>query len=306
MPNGSNLTSTGSLYAAVSASQWVVGTGGEGILLDGSSLATTPRYFGYGALRGLAGSQNRLAVATSIHQILVFKASDLSLETTLDMDAQQVQLSADGSVLAVLSPNNGNNGASVRTVAMPSGADIHVWPATSPNAGPVAITLSASGALLGQVIGASPATRQVTASNGGPVLWSDSGSSSPVQLSLDDTLIAASDGTNSTVYLNDQMSTAIAGVSIGWLPNNLLAANSSGAGTLFSSAGIKQSSPVLPLLKGPLQVVTADSFFDSGANTLYSLSTGAVTWQAPSCCRGAVVGNSVAFQSDNRIVTEPY
>jgi hypothetical protein len=302
------------VYAAASASQWVLGSS-DGAVLDGASLGTTPRYFGYGAVHSIAGSQSRFAVATSIGKVLIFKSSELSLETTLNFSASQLAISADASVLAVRasgSPNlSGANDDSVRTVSLPSGTVINTWPYVTSGANPYAVdlTLSSSGALLGQVLTtpSGPPMRQVTSSNGGPVLWSDSGSATPIRLSLDDTLIAASssDGTISNIYLNDVKSTAVPGSAVGWLQNDELLAG----GAIFNSAGIKQSGPALPSLSGPMQVLSATSIYDAASNAIYSLSTGAKTWSTTNDRLGpaAVAASRVVFVTDsNQLVTEPY
>jgi hypothetical protein len=300
------------VYAAVSASQWVVGNGNSGAVLDGASLNTTLRYFGYGRVRSLAGSQSRLAVATSIGEILVFRASDFSLETTLSLTADRLAISNDGAVLAVGAFDDPND-LSIRTVALPSGAVSNTW-SYPPNAtAPVDITLSSSGALLGQVLqtqsaGSVSSMRQVTASNGGAVLWSDSGSALPIRLSLDDTLIAVSDGTNTDVYLNEVKSTAVPGVAVGWLQDDELLVDVSGTGVTFNSAGIKQGAAALPSLNGPIQVLSATSVFDAASNSIYSLSTGTMTWSGPGYPPngGTIAGGRVAFTFHNQIVTEPY
>jgi Putative Ig domain len=298
------------VYASVSPSQWVVGSGASGALLDGASLGATPRYFGYGSLRSIAGSQTRLAVATSIGEILVFNTDDFSLETTLHLSAEELSISGDGRVLAIrqgLDPYTTDN--SVSTISLPSGSVINAWSYPGNGPYPTDITVSSSGALLGQVLSTSGSPmRQVTASNGGPVLWSDTGSSLPIRLSLDDTLIAASDGTNTTIYLNDAQSSAVPGVAVGWLPNDELLADVSGGGAIFNSAGIKQNGPTLPSLTGPIQLASATSLFDAHSNAIYSLSTGASTWSGPGYppSAGTVAGNRVAFTFHNQLVTEPY
>ena len=301
-------------YAAVSASQWVVGGGGNGAVVAGPTLATTPRYFGYGQVLSLAGSTTRLAVGTAIGSILIYNAADLSLETTLKLSGNQMQMSGDGTVLAVLTTVSPNTFA-VNTISLPSGAVINTW--TYVPTGPIAssISLSDSGALLGQVLSSNVSnfTCQVTSSSGTAVLWSSTTCSAPIALSLDDTLIAVPSGSNaSNIYLNDTLSTAIPALAVGWLQNNLLAANdsaNSGGAALYNSAGIKQNMPVLPHLYGPLQMVGTDSFYDAGKNVIYSLSTGATTWTPPTNGQriGTIAGSLVVFPSDsNQVLTEPY
>jgi len=284
------------VYAAVSASQWVTG-GADGVVY-GVSPSMPPRYFGYGHVLGIAGSGSRFAIGTSIGTVLIFNASDLSLETTLSLTGNQLAMSADGSVLAALTaqPN------SVSTLTLPAGTVINTWA----NPGTSNITLSSSGALLGQTLAAGC---QVTSSSSATVLWSDSACQGPVRLSLDDTLIAASDGTNTRVFLNDVLSTAISGVAVGWLQNNDLYVNGAGGGAIFDAQGIKQTSPNLPTLNGPLQVLGTTAIFDESSNSIYSLSTGARTWSAPQdVLRGGVVsGSQVVYTTlDNQVVTQPF
>jgi hypothetical protein len=293
------------IYAAASASAWVIGSGPDGRLLDGASLATTPRYFGYGALNSIAGSQARLAVATAGGQILVYNANDFSLEATLNVSAQQLSISADGTALAVLTYAPGGN--SVSALSLPTGSVINTWTYPGNNPGPVGITLSSSGALLGQVL--SSYTRQVTASTGDALLWSDSGGQLPVLFSLDDTLIATSDGTNTAIYLNYVKSSAVAGVAAGWLQGNELVVNAANAGAIYDSQGVRQSEPALPYIYGPIEPLSASSFYDGGNNRIYSQTSGMATWTPPATAerRGTVAGTSVAFTtSGDQLVTEPY
>ena len=133
------------VYAAASASQWVVGNGATGVVLDGASLATTLRYLNYGYAESIAGSQTRFAVATSIGQVLIYSTSDLSLESTLDIQASQLALSDDGSVLALVTQSGA--GSEAETISLPAGTTIATFP------GVTTVTLSSSGALLGQAFG---------------------------------------------------------------------------------------------------------------------------------------------------------
>lgn len=299
------------VYAAVSATQWVVGAGGSGAVVAGPTLATTPRYFGFGQVLSLAGSTTRLAVATSIGTVLIYNAADLSLETTLNLVGTQLQMSADGTVLAVRTLDDPT--FTVNTVSLPSGSVINTWtyPANNPAGFPSSISLSSSGALLGQVLSNSGC--QVTSSSGGAVLWSNATCSGPIALSLDDTLIAVPTGTSSSnIYLNDTLATAVPAVAVGWLPGDLLAANASsnsGGAALYDSTGIKQNSPVLPFLYGPLQAAGTGSFYDQGRNVVYSLSTGTATWTPPANAgrTGTIAGSLVVFPSQsNQLLAEPY
>jgi hypothetical protein len=294
----------------------------QGAIIDGPTLAAaTPRFLGYGAIKAIAGSHSRLAVATSIGQVLIFRSSDFSLETTVNYAAGQLALSADGSVLAMRAsglpnPLGGYDDDTVRTISLPSGTVINTWPYTSGSAGTpyaVDITLSDSGALLGQTLSINnyASTRQqVTSSNGGPILWSITGGTGGIRISLDDTLIAAPVESNNSVvtgvYLNGTLSTQIPGSVSGWLPNNQLLVGTS----IFDSAGIKQAGPVLPAgIGGPLQMLTPTSFFDVYSRAIYSLSTGEKIWSTPdeNVWLGTVAGSRVVLTTAlYQILIEPY
>jgi hypothetical protein len=347
-------------YAAASTSRWVL-SDYHGVLLDGASLGGKPRFFSYGKAWSIAGSGPRLVVATASGQTLIFDTTTWNLEQTLDLSSSQMALSSDGTVLAARgsadqAPTSSLD-ASVRVYSLPSGSLISSWPytlySTPLNSGPpspwaVDISLSASGKLLGQVIysgGASNTyTRQVTASSGGPILWSDTLSgvpalynlpalwTLPIRISDDDALIAVSSSkdVNATtnVYLNDALATSVPGWAVGWLPGksilaNLYTYNSEGPGATqysgsaaYTSSGLKQSAPSVDMGEsGTIQVIGPDSVFDPGANiegaranTIYSLSTGAVTWSATGSPQypGAVAGSSIVFELGSQVVMQRY
>ena len=295
-------------FAAVSAQQWVVGTY-DGAVLDGTTLANAaPRFFGYGSILALAGSPSSLAVATASGQTLIYDTSNWSLVKTLRQGLfKKLQVSADGSTLAILGAQTFGSSASppVQTISLPSGTVINTWAI-----GAADIALSSSGLLLGQVIPASghvaPA-RQVTAVNGGPVLWSDSGTDSPIYLSSDDTLIAVNAGATN-IYLNDKLSTQLPGTAIGWLANDNILQNVNGNNIVYSAAtGAPVGGVSPPAVTGPIQVVTADSIYDRPTNAIYSLTNGSKTWSgAANTAGGVVAGSRVAYMVGNQLVTEPY
>jgi len=296
-------------FAAASAQQWVIGTY-DGAVLDGVTLANaTPRFFDYGSILALAGSPSRLAVATASGQTLVFDTSDWSLVKRLRQGLfAKIQVSADGGVLATLGANTFGSllQSPLQTISLPSGTVINSWPS------PLDFTLSSSGLLLGQVVqvgGQAVWGRQVTSASGGPLLWSDSGTNSPIYLSNDDTLIAVGAVTSNNtpvtnIYLNDKLSTQLPGNPLGWLANDSILQNVNCNNVVYSASGAPVGGPSLPVA-GPIQVVTADLIYDSSSNAIYSLSTGAKTWSSPN--RGGVVaGSRVAYVVGNQLVTEPY
>jgi len=306
-------------YAALSASQWVVGSG-FGAVLDGTSLAGSPRYFGYGGVQALAGSGPRLAISTGIGTTIVFDTSNWAQQLTLPDAYKQLALSADGSVLATraLAVPQGVTDYTVTTWSLPSAAVINTWPYTGSTIA-TDITLSSSGALLGQVITSPPSTvmRQVTAVSGGPVLWSDTNAGSqPIRLSMDDTLIAVSSDSNpagTNIYQNDAFFSAAPGLAVTWLANDDLLATSVPGQTnrvIYNSAGILQQTTPLPSafgMAGPVQVLGADSVYDPFTNRIYSVTTGAVTWSTATQSYGGVVaGSNVVFVANSQVVMQPF
>lgn len=335
-------------YAATSASHWVVANG-YGAILDGSSISITPRYLDYGEAWSIAGSAPLAAVATASGTTLLFDTSTWSLEGTLNSANSQIALSADGTIMAARAAGEegGAGDDSVTTYSLPSGSVIHTWPYTydsSPNPWAVDISLSRSGALLGQVVYSGNSlsetyTRMVTSSSGGSTLWSDSVSRInpflpgtwplPILLSADDTLIAVSsskDGNAGTdIYLNDSLASAAAGWAVAWLPNDELLVNKyAGTGSnppayqgsaLYSSTGTPLSSPPLPELGkgGAAQAISADSVYDPWTNRIYSLTSGSATWSGPQSTPvqpygglGAIAGPRVVFELGSQILTLPY
>jgi hypothetical protein len=165
--SGSTLASTNFIapiantaaYAGISSSQWAIGNM-WGVILDGTSIAASPRYFDYGAAWSIAGSCPLVAVATASGAILYFNAATNAHEGTINFSSSQLALSSDGSVLAAAGDQldaQFHSDWSVNTYSMPSGAQINSWPYTYPVGAqaailPAQVTLSGSGTALGQVL----------------------------------------------------------------------------------------------------------------------------------------------------------
>jgi Putative Ig domain len=347
--SGTNLATTNftapiaytSAYAGISGSQWLVGSR-WGVLLDGTSIAGTPRYFGYGAAWSIAGSSPLVAVATASGVILYFDAATNARKGTINFSSSQIALSSDGSVLAAAGDQfdaQFHSDWSINIYSLPSGSGINSWPYSYPaNAQsailPFEITLSGSGTALGQVLGtlngvtgAWTCSRQVTAVTGGPVLWSDTFTpvlpclGLPIRLSPDGTKVAVSNNKFATsatnVYSNGTLVTAVPGWAVGWLDDSRILTNSytltngnpdpySGS-TIYNSSGTKLVDLPLPELQS-LQIVSADSVYDPGSNAIYSTTTGLATWTSasPPTGVGALAGSNVVFGSGSQVLVQPY
>ena len=81
----------GPAFAASSSSEWVVGNS-HGVLLDGASLSSTPRYFGQGQLWSIAGSSGSVAMSTAIGTISVFDPYPATLEETINFSSRDAVL----------------------------------------------------------------------------------------------------------------------------------------------------------------------------------------------------------------------
>jgi hypothetical protein len=331
-----------STFGAVSSSHWLLGTR-YGVLVDGPSLAGTPRYFGYGAPWSIAGSQQRAAIATASGAVLSFSSTTQELETTIDFLASQVQLSQDGTVLAAAGDENDaqyHDDWSIRIYSLPAGSLTFTFPYTfTGGTVPVEMTLSASGTVLGQglMMGLGSTSlscgRQATAVTGGAPIWSEPFTAStascadvlqPIRISDDNTLIAAGNTKDqnaaTNIYNNGMLATAVPGWAVAWLDNtHILLNNYTGppntmpvysGSTVYDASGVQVSAPALPQLgtQRAVQVLSADSVYDPSLNSIFSVSTGMPTWTSASPNRGvgAVAGARVVFASGNLVLTQPF
>lgn len=328
-------------YTAYSASRWILGNI-DGLVIDGTSLASTARYFGFGVVRSIAGGSDHFAVATASGTIFYFSSTTLLLEGRINFPATQLAMSADGSVLVA-------RGASVTVYSLPSGNPLYTWtgaPASD-------ISLSASGTELGQVWSADPITQQVSAVTGGSVIFSDSinnpasqdiADAPPLVLSPDGTFIAAvqTDGIPTqgasfpvtNLYHNGTLVTAFSnGFPAGWLDSNRLLMNNytstpEGIYSIVRYAGCglygpdgKATGAACGLTKEvtELQPVTSDTIYAAQFNQIVSVSSGAATWMTgdPFFWSSAVhtsdlpppaalAGAYVVFVSNTDLLTQPF
>jgi hypothetical protein len=238
-------------FGAASTSEWFTGTN-RGVLVDGASISSQTRYFGYGAVLGIDATPNVTAVSTASGKLMLFNPSSGAQTGSIDTFAGKVRLSADGAVLAAAAEALDAQYESDRSLSfysLPSGATTQTIPYSFNESGTPFLTdfsLSGSGTVLGQVqlilngSGGNANARTITKVSDGSLIWMDSGaspisspsSSTPILLSPDGTLaaIATAGGSSSdlvtNIYLNGSLVTAVAGTGEGWIDNNhLLVAN---------------------------------------------------------------------------------
>jgi hypothetical protein len=324
-----------SVYAAVSASQWVGGNT-YGVVLDGASSSTTPRYFNTGAVLSMAGSANLVAIATANSNISYYSPSATATSPvgTINFSSSKIALSADGTVLVAMANPNvyySYQPGPINFYSLPSGnltrSDEAFYGLPTFD-----FSLSASGTVFGTVwenaLHSSLAyfTRSVGSIGGSPAYtWQDNppDQNDGINLSPDGTLIAVSSGpkTNTSttnIYKNGVLATAVNGFPIGWIDNNQLLVNNYGqqvsistyaytGASIYSATGSLVSTPTLPELL-TIQPVDSTSIYSPTRNTIFSLPSGNVLYQSGTPVTGpaAVAGPSVVFTSGTRIVVDTH
>jgi hypothetical protein len=335
-------------YAALSASQWMIGNT-WGVLLDGASLAGSPRYFDLGSVWSIAGSSGLIAVATASGSIVYFDAGTLAQEGAIPFSASKVLLSSDGSVLAAAGDEvdfQYNDDWAIKIYSLPGAGLLYIWPYSYSNGVyPLDIALSASGAVLGQVLltvnGASPTdyTQEAGPTTGGSQIFSTSFTFTelltpppPVRVSPDGSLIATSEqsipykvgsanpGTN--ILQNGNLVTAVTGWPVGWIDDGHLLvddykADSTGLSgyescAVYSPTGQITGPCALPSVTA-FQTVTSDSIYAVNLAEILSVGTGSVSWMSgdPASLSaggsvGAVAGNRVVFLSGTKVLAQGY
>ena len=320
-PSKTDYTSTiavGGPYTAVSASQWLASDGFR--LIDGASLASTPRAFGYGEVLDIAGGTGHFAVATSGGNILYFNSTTLALEGTIPFSASRLALSGDGTLLVAARPGTGSSEHDVRIYQLPAGGSpIYTWPYDSTNGAttPEDVELSSSGTVLGQVLSIANTqgyTLEASAPTGGSQVFSavavaPSGTVQvqppPLRISPDGTLVAYSQtdsplegaelptDAGTTLLQNGALVGVFNGLTVGWLDDSRLVVNNYGTGTgrlpgniytgctLYGPNGVATGSAcALPYEVLQFQPVTTDGIYVPGKNQILSVSTGGVTWMS--------------------------
>jgi hypothetical protein len=307
-------------YGATSSSAWFAANQ-HGVLLDGASLATQPRYLTLGDAWSIAGGAGYLTVATASGEIFNYDASSDALVGTIAFSSSQVALSTSGSVLAALSDAvdaQYEPGQVVNIYALPSGNVINSFPNTGQ--APLSISLSGSGTVLGENYASSSpgCNNEVISTTGSTPIWCATNPAfQGVQLSPDGTLIAASTSRDSSgsanIYKNAVLASAVPGWAVGWLDNTRLLAttvdskgNYTGA-VIYGPTGSVIAKPPIPQIYS-MNVVTPESIYSPELNIIVSLTSGATAWMSGNTARqlGAVTGSQVIFASGSRVLVQPY
>ena len=324
-------------YAATSAAQWIVGNK-HGVVLDGPSSTTTPKYFGTGAAWSIAGSTTYAAVATASGKIYFYSPSSITSTPlgAISFSSSKVALSSNGTVLVAQANTTDAQyeiDRSLNVYTLPSGTLTYQFPyqfaAGTPNL--FDFSLSGSGTVIGEILGSQTTlsspwvyTRQAVPTTGGAAIWSDTppDANDEVNLSPDGSLIAVSSGPANTfsttnIIKNGLLVTAFNGFAVGWIDNNQLLVNnyqvshpstSVFAGcSIYDATGALQPGCSLPELLH-IQPVSSSSVYSPALNTIYSVPAGTPTYTSgfPVTGAAAVAGSNVVFASGSRIVVDTY
>jgi hypothetical protein len=327
-----------SSYAQGAGSDWVLGLE-EGVLVDGPSLAATPRFFAAGKARAIAAGTAYTSVATASGRVFVFDSATKAAVGVLNLDAEDIKASADGVTLAAVPWVEGPyvTDIGIRIFALPGTSPVHTWPGDIHNASyPFAVELSASGQILVRKIRSGGAvTREQTLTTGGPATWSlttdgPDFSFQPVRLSPAGTSVAAllrmsmpDDYTQPTnLYTNGVLTGALQPAApVVWLDDTrILTAkyrtiNPAGGAYLFDgmsihdNTGATQATPTLPEM-ARAQVAGATSIYSPELNVILSTVTGETSWSSPRRIQpgagvGGVAGSRVVFVSRSDVRAEP-
>jgi hypothetical protein len=325
-----------SAYAAVSASQWVQGNA-YGVVLDGASSSTTPRYFNAGAVLSMAGSANLVAIAPGNGNISYYSPSATATSPvgTINFSSSKIALSADGTVLVAMANPNAyysDQPGPINFYSLPSGnltrsdQNFYTLPVFD-------FSLSASGTVYGTVWedttpGGPPNryTRGVGTIVGSPgYTWQDHppDAHDGINLSPDGTLVAVSSGpkkntSTTNIYKNGVLAATVNGFPIGWIDNNQLLVNNyavpqdpntpvySGA-SIYSASGSLISNPTLPELL-TIQPVDSSSLYSPALNTIFSLPSATKLYSSGTPVTGpaAVAGSYVVFTSGSRVLIDTH
>jgi hypothetical protein len=323
-------------YGAASGTAWLVGNQ-YGVLVDGATLSTQPRYFGYGEALSVAGTTTDIIVATASGRMLYLDAATGTVDGTINFMSSNVALSSDGTVLAAAASTLGYQWQPDRTLniySLPSMTVLNSFPYTYTSTPTLTgMSLSASGTVVSQILSAnSTCDSEAVAVTGSAVLWcDDSGLAGIVQLSPDGTLVAetpvlSSPGAQPVTYIfnNGKLSATLQAQTVGWLDNARLLVSDfvySSVGlpgydytqsSIYSASGSLMSSVNVPNLTS-IQVVSTSTVYSPALQSIYSLTNGSQTWTTGSnftgvaaTTIGAVAGGNVVFPSGNFILSEAY
>ncbi len=317
-------------FAANSPSDWVVGNV-HGVMIGEIPVAGAPLRYSHGSAMAIAGSTQRIAVATAAGSIYFYDSATLVQEGEIDFRSNRLDLSADGSVLLAQASNEDSQYLPDRTVrifGLPAGNTINDRPydSTTPPY-PADAMLSLSGTVVGEV----KDQHFVTLVDGTPVFteplapwrggFEELFAYRKLHISPNGARFTISNGVR-VVDTTTNLRTAAAlvgaapGVSVGWIDDSRVLLNryrdraglSQYVGAnIVNNIGVLLASPPLPEI-GRFQTVTANTIYSPERNALYDLTTGNPTWLSAMRIKrevGEVAGANVVFATASFVRAEP-
>lgn len=312
-------------FAAASPLDWVQGTS-QGAILGEPTSGSRQRY-SYGRVMSSAGSGSRFSIATASGDVLNFAAETRAYENRIEQTADRVQLSADGSLLAV------GNARDLRLYALPSRMLLLNVPPPGPSSTLVHFDLSADGTRLVQTYFDSTGTgsgsyRHRAVASDGTVTPLNGIEGQRLRLSPSASLLSASsnfgepNGPNvsvaTNIYSNGTLTSAANGWAVEWLDDSRLFVNvlQDRRGTpqfdyaqIVNASGQIVATPQFALEVKDLQSIGNDQIYVGRYNTVYNALTGASVWSSAAphdeFSGGAVAGSYVYFASGMTLRAEP-
>ncbi|MBS2014875.1 MAG: hypothetical protein JST00_18440 [Deltaproteobacteria bacterium] len=288
-------------FGATAEGSWAIGTKTGSLLVHGDAASSTAeRSLGCGRVLSISGaSTGRVAVATASKHVLVADLPSGALVADLPFASSDVQLSADGSVIAAMATTHGNQYLPDRTLdilALPSGTTLATFPFAYDPVGwnRFGFHLSANGARVATSFKspvATPFGRNVIDLATGDTILANTGFKPTPRLSPNGERVAMTDyepadskSMSTRIYNGGSLVAAVPGAAIGWLDDNRLLVQEYGyspasssfvyAGSkIYDAAGALITSPALPEL-GASDIVDSTHVFARRQSQLYDASTG--------------------------------
>jgi hypothetical protein len=329
---------------AASPTDWSVGDSRGVMVGEPPSGGGNPVSYSIGRIKALAAGAQHTAVATSLGTTRIYDTQTRELVREETFPASQVQMSADGSVLAAFVPSNDFGNGQLTIYSLPSMSVLRSFDLENTGLSLQQFKLADSGQFLVIATGSSVVdefARSVVRLDG-TVIWSDTvhweynvfpRSPFPMpKVSPDGLTIAVppnelSFAQGSDIYRNGSLLTTLVGFASGWLNNNRIVMSQYVYDThaMAWDPGVCQivdlgQSPVTcasSAHRGVGQVASetsAYSFYSlnsSSNNSIRDFFTGQITWQSAAPITttvpnfGSLAGNWVVFTSTTQVRIEP-
>jgi hypothetical protein len=314
------------LWGTPDGANWVY-SDGTAIVRRAASGGSPARQYGLGRVLGIAGANDRVAVATIDGKLRVFDTSTRALLTTLDAPTDpKLAMTADGATLLVMARSDTDR--SLRFYSLPAGNLLAEWPYTGGINGQAYLSNFTLARGVDRVAlelityGTNQSANEVRRFDG--TVEYSSNSISFINLSPSATRFANSTGYRTLspatlLYSGTTLAAAANGYATGWLDENrilvsfykrggsLSAPNEFDNTKIIDASGNLVANTTLPEMDD-FQVVSTSSIYSRIYNQILDVNSGAALWSGsagnfngpyPSRFwhQGAVTGNFVVFDA---------